>query len=264
MQRVWRADPRKVRELLGALEGALSGLGYVRRAAVFTRVREPGVVHLFEVVRLRGAFAVNAGVIFEEVLEVARAAGDDWYLFSGVEPRLESPSYGMCQLVANIGHFAEPSTDMTWKIEEASSSAVVESIVTLALRGASTSMERLGTRSALLDRWRERVVPAQIRFALDDEVLAASRISTAAVVEVMAKQEVHHHPRFTGLMFWLGPTVLAAIVSHRCGLLEQAREILVSEEAAVRPYRPVHADFLLKVMKLLGIASNRSAELGPR
>jgi hypothetical protein len=31
---------------------------------VLTRVREPGVVHLFEIVRLQGEFVVNAGVIF--------------------------------------------------------------------------------------------------------------------------------------------------------------------------------------------------------
>jgi len=264
MQRVWRIDARKVRPLLEALETALSGLGYVRKAAVFTRVREPGVIHLFEVIRLRGAFTVNAGVIFEEVLQVARDAGDDWYLYSGVDPRLETPSFGMCQLVANIGNFGEPETDLTWKIDEASSPAVIEMIVALAARGASATLERLGTRSAFLARWREHVLPASVRFGMQDEILAASRVSTAAVVEVMASQQRQEGPRLPALTFWLGPPVMAAIVSHQCGLSEQAREILTSEEAAVRPYRPIHADYLLKTMNLLGGAPAQSAGRGTR
>ena len=264
MQRVWRIDARKVRPLLAALETALSGLGYVRKAALFTRVREPGVIHLFEVIRLRGAFTVNAGVIFQEVLQVARAAGDDWYLYSGVDPRLDTPSIGMCQLIANIGNFGEPETDLTWKIEEASSPAVIKTITALAARGASAMLERMGTRSAFLERWRQHVVPANVRFGLQDEILAASRISTAAVVEVMASQQSQEGPKLSPLTFWLGPPVMAAIISQQCGLIEQAREILTSEEAAVRPCRPIHADYLLKTMNLLGLAPAESADRRPR
>jgi len=255
MQRVWKADPRKIRELLAALEGALSGLGYVRKRAVLTRVREPGVVHLFEVIRLQGEFVVNAGVIFEEVLQVARDAGDDWYLFSGDDPRREDLSFGMCQLIGNLGRLAEPRRDLTWKIAEAASPNTIETIVGLATQGASDSMEWMGTRAAFLERWRQHTLPADVRFAIQDAMRAQTSIPAWAAE---AEQRIARQARDTGLMFWSPPVVPAAIIARHVGLLELAREILASEAAAVRPHRPLHADFLVKVMNLLGVAPEQT------
>jgi hypothetical protein len=89
--------------LLKQLEQVLSIEGFARSGKVFRRTFEPGVTHVIELTSAKKVSGLAVGVSFREVLDVALAAGPDWYLFVGDNKFDSPPTIGMCQLVADIG-----------------------------------------------------------------------------------------------------------------------------------------------------------------
>lgn len=215
-----KARSHPSRELLKGLARVLEPAGFVRSGKALRRCAEPGVTHVFELVHSAGVFGLAVGVCFREVVEMAQAAGPDWYAFVGDNKFDAPPTIGVCQLMADIGELGPRRRAVQWTRDQLSEPEVIDEVARIAEDQGLRALAAAGSRAGLLDQ----------------ELLRRGEDGQGSA----------------GLFFWARIPTLA-IVACEVGRRDEAAAWLAEEIADVQAAKPLYAAHLRRVGCMLGL-----------
>lgn len=134
--------------IIASMESDLLPTGFIRRGRAFRRTTEPGYVQIFDfgmalsTSYLAGHFTVDLSIFVEEQFEA---------YWNTTRPKRLSTCH--CELTRRLPMLAAPYLDKWWPVGDAPT-AVISEVTDLLLSHGLPFMDRLRSRTELVDAWR--------------------------------------------------------------------------------------------------------------